>query len=101
MLVRNRLASYLRSLLAAVPSGAAGGCPMKPVSSFLASVLLSGLVAGPVLAQRAEQIEISGFGSYTRYDRAFLLNNQFGGGVRIGYYTSNRVGIDLEGGYQN
>src|SRR5712664_3384043 len=74
---------------------------MKPVSSFLTSVLLSGLVAGPVLAQRAEQIEISGFGSYTRYDRAFLLKNQVGGGVRIGYYTSNRVGIELEGGYQN
>ena len=74
---------------------------MKPVTRFLTSVLLSVLVAGPALAQRAEQIEISGFGSYTRYDRAFLLKNQFGGGVRIGYYTSNRIGIELEGGYQN
>src|SRR5256885_1108393 len=101
MLVRNRLASYLRSLKSAAHSGVAGGCPMKPVSRFLTSVLLSALVAGPALAQRAEQIEISGFGSFTRYDRAFLLKNQFGGGVRIGYYTSNRIGIELEGGYQN
>ena len=74
---------------------------MKPVSRFLTSVLLLGLLAGPALAQRAEQIEISGFGSFTRYDRAFLLKSQFGGGVRIGYYTSNRIGIELEGGYQN
>ena len=72
---------------------------MKPVSRFLTSVLLSALVAGPALAQRAEQIEINGYGSYTRYDRAFLLQNQAGGGVRIGYYTSNRVGFELEGGY--
>src|SRR5256885_1408408 len=101
MLVRNRLASYLRSLKSAAHSGVAGGCPMKPVWRFLTSVLLSALVAGTALAQRAEQIEISGFGSFTRYDRAFLLKNQFGGGVRIGYYTSNRIGIEIEGGYQN
>ena len=74
---------------------------MKPVSRFLMSVLLLGLLAGPAVAQRAEQIEIGGFGSFTRYDRAFLLKSQIGGGVRIGYYTSNRVGIELEGGYQN
>src|SRR6266496_3511890 len=74
---------------------------MKPVSRFLTSVLLLGLLAGPAVAQRAEQIEIGGFASFTRYDRAFLLSNQIGGGVRIGYYTSNRVGIELEGGYQN
>src|SRR5205814_134758 len=101
MLVRNRLASYLRSLKSAAHSGVAGGCPMKPVSRFLTSVLLLGLLAGPALAQRAEQIEISGFGSFTRYDRAFLLKSQFGGGIRIGYYTSNRIGIELEGGYQS
>src|SRR5436190_30791 len=42
---------------------------MKPVSRFLMSVLLLGLLAGPAVAQRAEQIEIGGFGSFTRYER--------------------------------
>src|SRR5256885_12765446 len=100
MLVRNRLASYLRSLKSAAHSGVAGGCPMKPVSRFLTSVLLSALVAGPALAQRAEQIEISGFGSFTRYDQAFLLQNHFGGRGRIGYSTSNRIGVAAQSGYQ-
>src|SRR2546426_8746395 len=96
MLVRNRLASYLRSLKSAAHSGVAGGCPMKPVSRFLTSVLLSALVAGPALAQRAEQIEISGFGSFTRDDRALLLKNQFGGGVRIRHFTRKRNRSEAE-----
>src|SRR5438132_4748518 len=33
--------------------------------------------------QHAHQFELSAFGSFTRYDRAFNLDNQMGGGARL------------------
>src|SRR5436190_19018225 len=35
--------------------------------------------------QHAHQLEISSFGSSTRYDKDLHLANQFGGGGRVGY----------------
>jgi outer membrane protein OmpA-like peptidoglycan-associated protein len=52
------------------------------------------------IAQHTHQFEISGFGSYTRYDRAFALQKQIGGGGRLGYFFSRTVGIEFEMGYQ-
>jgi hypothetical protein len=49
---------------------------------------------------RAEQIELGLFGSFTRYDRSFELENQIGAGVRLGYFLSDRVNIEVEGGFQ-
>ena len=68
---------------------------------LLAGVALLAVVASPapVLAQRAQQIEFGVFGTFTRYDRAFLLKNRFGGGARVGYLLSDRVGVELEGGF--
>src|SRR6266702_2680913 len=51
-------------------------------------------------AQHTHQFEIGGYGSYTRYDRAFELDKQVGGGGRLGYFFSPRVGIEFELGYQ-
>jgi len=48
----------------------------------------------------AEQIELGVFGSFTRYDRSFELKNQFGGGLRLGYFLSDRINLEFEGGYQ-
>ncbi|HEV8511065.1 MAG TPA: outer membrane beta-barrel protein, partial [Gemmatimonadales bacterium] len=67
-------------------------------------VLLVGfvtLVAGPppVLAQRAQNIEFGGFGSWWRFDRSFLIENGFGGGARIGYNLSDRIGVEFTGDY--
>ena len=67
-------------------------------------VLLAGfvtLVASPpaALAQRAQNIEFGGFGSWWRFDRSFLIKNTFGGGARIGYNLSDRVGIEVTGDY--
>ena len=59
-------------------------------------------VAAPRLAaQHAQQFEFGAFGSYTRYDRAFALPNQFGGGARLGYFFGNVVGAELDVGYQS
>jgi hypothetical protein len=65
-------------------------------------VLLVGfvtLVAIPASAQRAQNIEFGGFGSWWRFDRSFQIKNGFGGGARIGYNLGDRVGIEVTGDY--
>ena len=65
-------------------------------------VLLVGfvtLVANSAAAQRSQNIEFGGFGSWWRFDRSFLIKNGFGGGARIGYNLSDRVGLEVTGDY--
>jgi len=52
-------------------------------------------------AQRVHQFEFGGFASFTRYDRAFALKNQIGGGGRIGYFFTRLLGAELDAGYQS
>src|SRR2546422_7195962 len=35
-------------------------------------------------------------GSFTRYDRAFNLDNQIGGGARLGYFFNDVVSTELD-----
>src|SRR5688572_27667782 len=60
------------------------------------------LVAVPVVCvgQHTHQFEIGAFGSFTRYDRAFLLDNQIGGGGRLGYFFSPTLSLELDVGMQ-
>ena len=51
--------------------------------------------------QRAHTFELGAFGSFTRYDQAFNLDNQFGGGARLGYFFSDLLSAELDGGYQS
>ncbi len=65
-------------------------------------VLLVGfvtLVANSAAAQRSQNIEFGGFGSWWRFDRSFLIKNGFGGGARIGYNLNDRVGLEVTGDY--
>jgi outer membrane protein with beta-barrel domain len=65
-------------------------------------VLLVGfvtLVAHPALAQRSQNIEFGGFGSWWRFDRSFEIKNGFGGGARIGYNWSDRLSLEVTGDY--
>ena len=52
------------------------------------------------LAQHTHQFEIGAFASFTRYDRAFNLDNQIGGGGRLGYFFSPVIGLEFDLGYQ-
>jgi len=72
---------------------------MKPVLRVFAAVLPLALAGRPALAQRSDQLELGGYASFTRFDRAFLLGNQFGGGARLGYFLTNRVSLEVEGNY--
>jgi hypothetical protein len=67
-------------------------------------ILLAGfvaLVANPsrVAAQRSQALEFGAFGSYWRFDQSFRLENAFGGGARIGYNLSDRLGLEVTGDY--
>lgn len=65
-------------------------------------LLVHCLVALPALclAQRTHQFEFGAFGSFTRYDQAFTLDNQFGGGGRLGYFFSPAIAFEFDVGYQ-
>jgi len=52
------------------------------------------------LAQHTHQFEIGAFASFTRYDRAFNLDNQIGGGGRLGYFFSPAIGLEFDLGYE-
>jgi hypothetical protein len=65
-------------------------------------ILLVGLVTlawAPAAAQKSQNIEFGGFGSWWRFDRSFLITNAFGGGARIGYNLSDRVALEVTGDY--
>ncbi len=52
------------------------------------------------IGQHTHQFEIGAFASFTRYDRAFTLDNQIGGGGRLGYFFSPAIGLEFDLGYQ-
>src|SRR5207244_6637825 len=49
----------------------------------------------------ADQFEFGAFGSYTRYDGFYNLKNQVGGGGRLALFISDKVSIEVEGGFQH
>src|SRR5256885_195638 len=53
--------------------------------------------AGTLRAQHAHQLEFGGFGSYSRYDKQFQLDNQFGGGGRLAFYLNDYLGLAVDG----
>ncbi len=63
-------------------------------------VALATLAAAPLAAQRSHSFEFGVFGSFTRYDHAFNLDNQIGGGGRLGYFFGEHMGVELDAGYQ-
>lgn len=65
-------------------------------------LLLACLFAVPALCagQHTHQFEFGAFASFTRYDRAFQLDNQIGGGGRVGYFFSPAIALEVDVGYQ-
>jgi len=61
----------------------------------LIGLLLAGGIA-PLGAQHGGQVEIGVFGSYTRYDSGLQLDNQFGGGARVGYFLGNHFSLECD-----
>jgi hypothetical protein len=72
---------------------------MKRLVQLLAGVVGVAIAVSPAAAQRSDNLEFSGFGSFWRFDRAFQLGSRPGGGVRVGYNLSDRVGLEVVGDY--
>jgi hypothetical protein len=68
------------------------------VVTVIAVLLVGG--AASLEAQHHFQFEIGGFATYTRFDRAFQLENQIGGGGRIAFWITDWLGIEGDGLYQ-
>jgi opacity protein-like surface antigen len=47
-------------------------------------------------AQHGNQIEFGGFGTYTRYDPVYALDQQFGGGGRLGFFLGEYFGLEVD-----
>jgi len=68
------------------------------VATVMGVLLLGG--AATLSAQHAHQFEIGGYASYTRFDRAFLLDNTIGGGGRLAFWITDWLGIEGDGLYR-
>ena len=64
------------------------------------AIITAGLLVagGPtaLAAQRAHDFDLSVFGAYTHYDQAFNLDYGMGGGARLTYYLTNRIGLGTD-----
>lgn len=65
------------------------------VLTIVAVALAAGTAS--LSAQHGHQLEFGGFGTYTGYDAGYGVDNQFGGGVRLGYFLSDYFGLELTG----
>ena len=61
----------------------------------LIGLLLAGGIA-PLGAQHGGQVEIGAFGTYTRYDSGLQLDDQFGGGARVGYFLGKHFSLEVD-----
>jgi outer membrane protein OmpA-like peptidoglycan-associated protein len=64
-------------------------------ASILVLALLAAL-ASSATAQRGGQYEFGLFGAYTHYDQAFGMADAGGGGARLGYHFTSRLGIEAD-----
>jgi outer membrane protein OmpA-like peptidoglycan-associated protein len=75
--------------------------PQRPNAHALRALVLLLALPGVSRAQTgaARQVELGGFGSYTRYDAATTLAGQSGAGGRLGFYFSRLVSLEAAGDY--
>ncbi|MGH7676481.1 MAG: outer membrane beta-barrel protein [Gemmatimonadales bacterium] len=70
--------------------------PRSLYRAALGAALLHG-AAADAAAQRARHVELGGFAAYARYGEPFGLAEKLGGGIRLGYLASERLGLELDG----
>src|SRR2546425_6899424 len=64
------------------------------VLTIVGVALVGGVAA--VSAQHGHQLEIGGFGTYTRYDPVWGLKWQAGGGGRLGFMLNDAFGLEVD-----
>ena len=67
----------------------------------LAAVGLAALLGASALsAQFERRYEVGAFAAFTKYDKAFGLDNKIGGGVRFAYALAPAVTLEVEALFQ-
>jgi len=66
------------------------------VRAIITAGLLVASGSTALAAQRARDFDLSLFGAYTQYDQAFNLDYGIGGGARLTYYLTNRIGLGAD-----
>lgn len=66
------------------------------ILTVIGAALLVGAEYAP--GQRAQQVELGVFATYTRYDRAFNLEDAPGAGGRLGFFLTDHLGIEVDVG---
>jgi outer membrane protein OmpA-like peptidoglycan-associated protein len=66
------------------------------VRTIISAGLLTVVVATTLPGQQRQDLDLSVFGAYTRYDNAFNLDAGIGGGARLTYFFLNRVGVGAD-----
>jgi outer membrane protein OmpA-like peptidoglycan-associated protein len=69
---------------------------MRVRGLIVALLVTTATVAG---AQSSGTFEITGFGRYTRYDKALALQEGASGGGSLGFYPTRNLAIEAEGAY--
>src|SRR2546427_9996114 len=69
------------------------------VLTIVGVALVGGVAA--VSAQHGHQLEIGGFGTYTRYDPVWGLKWQAGGGGRLGFFLNEYLGLEVDASMAN
>src|SRR2546426_831099 len=69
------------------------------VLTIVGVALVGGVAA--VSAQHGHQLEIGGFGTYTRYDPVWGLKWQAGVGGRLGFFLSEYFGLEVDASMAN
>src|SRR5688500_9947661 len=64
---------------------------------FIALGVAALVAASPVQAQRRGTVELGAFGAATSYDNSLVINNGFGGGLRVGAFLDPRWAIEFDG----
>jgi len=64
------------------------------VLTIVGLALVSGVAT--LSGQHRHEVEFGGFGTYTRYDPLYGLDQEFGGGTRLGYFLGEYVGLEVD-----
>jgi peptidoglycan-associated lipoprotein len=64
---------------------------------FIALGIAALVATSPVQAQRRGTVELGAFSSATSYDNSLIIDNGFGGGLRVGAFLDPRWAIEFDG----
>jgi OOP family OmpA-OmpF porin len=67
----------------------------------LTAILLLALLATRAEAQYDRRYEVGLFGAFTKYDKAFGLEDKIGGGVRFAYALTPMLGLEVDALFQS